>query len=466
MNGRTLLQAQVAAFLAAALVSTVASARPQGGEGTQTPTTTAPSGTEAPKTEEAKPDEAKKDDAKKDDADPNKKKPAAAGEPGAAAPAGGTAAPAGEGAGVSVSIGGGDQPRKDEVKVDAKKGDDAEAAKNPFAGSILFWDHSISTQTARVETSAQQSYIPLYEWWFSFQPRYHFTKKLEVIGRFDYTKELTNSQDSTYYREGLFGDVWATLRYGTPISERLKNTKVNVSATVKLPLSKESQAQGVYFKAGGGGGIGQKIDINGESAKWLQNVGLRLGASYEHAFSRATTPTGGSFEAVRQDTDGRTFVTDQITGGLLAAHKVIASAGADLQITEKWGAGLSAIFINSWAYAPKDDITVATATGAYYVPRNGNATTFSQASWMILSTDYEVIDEMSVGLGYYNLAGIIAPDGQRRSVVGSHNIWWSPSARVFATVTANLDKIYDRAAGIKKEEKPKAAQQQGTPVKL
>ena len=80
--------------------------------------------------------------------------------------------------------------------------------------------------------------------------------------------------------------------------------------------------------------------------------------------------------------------------------------------------------------------------------------------------DYEVIDEMSVGLGYYNLAGIIAPDGQRRSVVGSHNIWWSPSARVFATVTANLDKIYDRAAGIKKEEKPKAAQQQGTPVKL
>jgi len=465
VNGRTLLQAQVAAFLAAALVSSTAAARPQGEPATTPATPATP--TEAAKADEGKKDEAK-DPAKKDDEDPNKKKTATPAEPGAAGAqgAGTTAPPAGEGAGVSVSIGGGDQPRKDEAKVEGKKGDDAEAAKNPFGGSILFWDHSVSTQTARMETSAQQSYIPLYEWWFSFQPRYHFNKKLEVIGRFDYTKELTNSQDSTYYREGLFGDIWATLRYATPISERLKNTKVNVSTTLKLPLSKESQAQGVYFKAGAGAGIGQKVDINGESAKWLQAVSFRAGASYEHAFSKATTPTGGSFEAVRQDTDGRTFVTDQITGGMLSAHKVIASIGGDLQITEKWGAGLSAIFINNWAYAPKDDISVRTDTGTIFVPRSGNATTFSQASWVILNTDYEVIDEMSVGIGYYNLAGIIAPDGQRRGVVGSHNIWWSPSARVFATVTANLDKIYDRAAGLKKEEKPKAALTQGTPAKL
>ncbi|MFO0671809.1 MAG: hypothetical protein U0235_19660 [Polyangiaceae bacterium] len=207
-----------------------------------------------------------------------------------------------------------------------------------------------------------------------------------------------------------------------------------------------------------------KVDINGESAKWLQAVSFRAGAGYEHAFSKATTPTGGSFEAVRQDTDGRTFVTDQITSGMLSAHKVIASIGGDLQITEvgrrplhlHQQLGVRAQGRHLRPYRHQHDLRAAQRA----------ATTFSQASWVILNTDYEVIDEMSVGIGYYNLAGIIAPDGQRRGVVGSHNIWWSPSARVFATVTANLDKIYDRAAGLKKEEKPKAALTQGTPAKL
>ena len=104
------------------------------------------------------------------------------------------------------------------------------------------------TQTARVEPSAQQSYIPLYEWWISFQPRYNFTKRLSYRLRMDYTKELTNSGDSTLYREGMWGDVWNTLRYELPKFERLKNTTLSINAQVKLPLSKGSQAQGVFVK--------------------------------------------------------------------------------------------------------------------------------------------------------------------------------------------------------------------------
>lgn len=478
MNGRTLLQARFVAaiaFSAAAFVSTQASARPQG-EAPATPAPTTAPASDAPKTDAPKTDEPKDDTKKTDADDPTKKKAAGAKaeEPGAAGPAGGAVQAPGAGADGSASISlGGEQPRKDEVKVESKKTDDEEENRDPFAGSIIFWDHSVSTQTARMETSAQQSYIPLYEWWFSFQPRYHFNKKLQATARFDYTKELTNSQDTTYYREGVFGDAWLSLRYDTPISERLKNTKVGVIGTLKLPFSKESQAQGVYVKTSAGGSISQKIPINGESAKWFPSAGVRASASYEHAWTKSTTPTGGGFSTYRQDTEGRTFVTDQLTGGMLAQHSMLGILAGDLSLTEKWSANLSLILINRWNYAPKDDVTVQTDTGSVYVPRSGDASRFSQTSWIIFGTDYEVIDEMTVGVGYYNLAGVIAPDGQRRGFVGDHNIWWSPSARVFATVTANLDKIYERAAGIKKpEEKKKAAQQgpspstQAAPVKF
>ena len=52
-------------------------------------------------------------------------------------------------------------------------------------------------------------------------------------------------------------------------------------------------------------------------------------------------------------------------------------------------------------------------------------------------------------MGYYDLANAIAPDGQARSVFGPENIWWSPSARFFFDVTANLDAIFDDARGHK-----------------
>jgi hypothetical protein len=90
---------------------------------------------------------------------------------------------------------------------------------------------------------------------------------------------------------------------------------------------------------------------------------------------------------------------------------------------------------------------------------NGNA--FGEP---LARTDYEIIDEMSVGLGYYNLATVVGSNGQRRGIDGSDNIWWSPSARVIATDTAHLDKIYDRAAGIKKPEEKKAGSLAPKPV--
>ena len=74
---------------------------------------------------------------------------------------------------------------------------------------------------------------------------------------------------------------------------------------------------------------------------------------------------------------------------------------------------------------------------------------FTQLAWFVLAADYEVIPEMSIGLGYYNLANSVAPDGTVRTIFGSgeDSLLWSPDARVFLDVTANLDRLFEDASG-------------------
>jgi len=68
-------------------------------------------------------------------------------------------------------------------------------------------------------------------------------------------------------------------------------------------------------------------------------------------------------------------------------------------------------------------------------------------NWLYTGMEYDVIPQMSVGLGYYNLANQIGPAGTRR------NILWSPDAVVFFDITANLDEIYSSIAGTKDKDK-------------
>jgi hypothetical protein len=380
----------------------------------------------------------------------------------APAPAPEPSAPSGIDAehGVSVSSGGNAVQKKDVSQAEADK-NAAEEKKLPFRGSTLLFDQSMTTQTAHLETSPQQSNVPLYEWWVSFRPRWYFSEHVYYWARFDYFKEFTNNQDNTYYREDSFGDMWNTLAYSTPLSKEGagKNTKVALSGRVLLPFSKASRANNVYFTAGGGGSVSQKVPLAGEGAKWFNDVSLSLSASYSHPFSKATTAVGADQLVERQDTEGRSFASDQLRGGTLTAHQLLTVVGAELAITPKWSFGLDMIFINGWKYRPKDDVTVATGTGNVAVPRNSDSTVFTQQSWFIASTGYDILDELNVSLGYYNLANVVGPNGQRRGIVGGDNVWWSPDARVFLDLTANLDKIYQTVTGTKPKKTDAATNQ-------
>lgn len=339
-------------------------------------------------------------------------------------------------------------PAKDQSQAEAapKK---KEESTLPFRGSTFLFDQSMTTQTAHLDTSPQQSYVPLYEMWFSLRPRWYFTDKLYAWARLDLTKELTNSQETNKYREDVFGDIWLNLIYKTPVPAISKNTKMSAGVRALLPTSKESQANGTYVNPGVLAGIEQTIPINGDGAKFLNEARLGLSAVYNHPFTRATTAADPTLNYERESIDGRTFVSDQVTGLPLVNHQITAIVDTGVQITPKIGLTLDMIFFDQWHYAPKDDISVPVSGGTVFIPRSSNDTLFTQKTWFIASLDYAIVDEITLGLGYYNLANVLAPDSVRRGIVGGDNIWWSPVARVFFDVTLNIDKFYEWASGAK-----------------
>src|SRR5262249_19275477 len=128
-----------------------------------------------------------------------------------------------------ATVGGSEQggpPTREEEPAPRVASTKREDSKNPFRQSILIFDQSITTQTADVGLTPQ-SYVPLYELWLSFRPRYYFDEHWSVRARFDYTKELTNNQATTYYREDVFGDIWTDLVYATKIDRLWRDTQVS-----------------------------------------------------------------------------------------------------------------------------------------------------------------------------------------------------------------------------------------------
>jgi hypothetical protein len=189
----------------------------------------------------------------------------------------------------------------------------------------------------------------------------------------------------------------------------------------------------------------------------LPSASFFVAFAYEHPFYRNTTATNyDNFGYTREDTEGHSGLSADLNGAMLTNHQFNWTVDAALDITPKLSLDLTMIMLNKWKYKPSDGVAINTGAGDVNVPRGSDAPLFAQQTWFVASLDYKLFDELELGVGYYNLANIIAPDGQRRGVFGGDNIWWSPDARVFFDITANLDKIYQRIAGVKKPEEPKA----------
>jgi hypothetical protein len=316
---------------------------------------------------------------------------------------------------------------------------------NPFHGSALFFEQSMTTQTADVGMTPQ-SYVPLYELWLSLRPRYWFDNHWSVRARFDYTKELTNNQTTTLYRQDVLGDTWTDAVYSAKLDGIWKKgSTADVGLRVIWPTSLASEAEGIYFRTGPRAGIGHDFELRSEDSYWLQSAHVGLAGAYLRTVASATTPTSyAGFAYTRENAEGVSFLSDQISGATLIRDELQLVLEGDLSITPRLGFKTFFAFFNQWHDLPATTTPIATGTGGYAVPYSGDVQV-TQMLWFLVDFDYQLIDELALSVGYYNLTNAVAQDGQSRTLFGSDNIWWSPDARFSFTVTANLDVLYDDA---------------------
>ena len=57
-----------------------------------------------------------------------------------------------------------------------------------------------------------------------------------------------------------------------------------------------------------------------------------------------------------QDTGGRSFLSDQLSGATLVNHQLVTSINVGLQITPKLSFGADYILVNQWHYAPTERV--------------------------------------------------------------------------------------------------------------
>lgn len=346
---------------------------------------------------------------------------------------------------------------------DSWKTDPNQKTRLPWHGSVLMFDQSVSTPTVGIGAD-YQSADPVYEWWFAFKPRYAFYEsKVESFSVSVWANlylELTNSDSTTTEREPVLGPTWISTTYGRTLFEgRGYKTSLTVGPRVSIPTDKASRNTGQILGLGISSGLSQRIPLNGESAPALNSMRFGITATYNHPIAKSTMATGPnqpgqSLGAPVEDLgNGRTtgvqgtsggtqpISNDTLNGSLITKHAFTVAFSGDLQVTPKLGFSLSYSLINRWSYQPNYSVPLCIATGCLTEPLAVDSPTFYRASnWLTASVDYDLIDEMTLSLGYYNQALQLGPDGQRRGVI------WSPDARFFLTVTGNLDSIYESLA--------------------
>ncbi|MEO7094933.1 MAG: hypothetical protein ABI175_16865, partial [Polyangiales bacterium] len=307
------------------------------------------------------------------------------------------------------------------------------APRNRFAGSIFLFDQSMTVNS--FHKNAQASYQPLYELWISPRIYYSPWEGVKFGARFDFFKEMfTNHEETTDRHETRVGDPWLTASFSRPMTfiNRHPATRWAVGIVAKLPFSKESRADGQYLSIGPTASATVGFPLRGLDATWFPDMSFGLSAQYQHAFTRATTPTGRDFGVPGQDLEGNARINDQVRSQTLVGDSLIFALSGTLNITPKFNFSMSYLFIERFSHEPTD----ATFRGRV-VERSPNDTRLRQLSWFIASLNYDPIKELEVSLGYYNLNTTVGPNGQYRSP------FTSPEARVFLSLTVNLDVLYE-----------------------
>ncbi len=312
---------------------------------------------------------------------------------------------------------------------------------NRWEGSLLLFDQSLTTQTAGVGAD-YQSANPTYEWWVALKPRLTVLRRgadtLTLNLWLNAFLELTDSDTSTRARELLLGPtyLWATHAHQFRDHAGYR-TSASIGPRFTLPTDKGARATGQIMGVGAIAGASQAFPLRGTAARALTGGRLGISVTYNHPLNRWTSPESDDVAVLREDVNGVPIVSHQLRGQMNVRDALNVSLLGDMQLTRRLELALSYIVLNTWRYPPPAAVLTVTPTGPAVVMSNLDPTTYGVSTWVTATLGYDVLDELTVSVGYYNLANQLSPYGTRRDPL------WSPAARFFLALTAHLDAIGD-----------------------
>lgn len=337
-----------------------------------------------------------------------------------------------------------------------------------WAGTVMFFDQSVNSEALGVGKD-YQSRNPSFQLWFSVRPRitiYNSPKdKVNATARLDITKELTNSDSTTQYRESELGDAWFNVSYAhTFVRRNGWSTTLSTGPRVLAPTSKASQNNNVYITLGGGFGLLQTFPIN-RGSEWFSSGRVLASAYYTHSFTEGTTP-GFANDDVAKNNQRTTLagsggvsplasIPTQSSGRFLFQHQILSVLDTGVQITSKLGFTFDTILIQRWNATFPTDSCVRVANSQTCDPVKSAQTTgedgtqtdlkpqnYTLAAYLLASIDYQLTDELNLSANYYNFANTLGPSGKLQ------NPFYAPEgARFSLTATIGLDSLYERVVG-------------------
>ena len=313
----------------------------------------------------------------------------------------------------------------------------------PWHDTILYWDHSLGTNTLGVGQD-YQSRNPVYEMTIGLRPRYYFYEDdrtaIAVRGDLGIITERTNSDTTTRQGEWSATDfeLFGSLTYKLHESKQDLTEFAMRLPRVILPTSKVSYDSGKLLGLGARVGIREDVVLEGRDATFFPNIELIAKGEYGYLFTNDQVPTNGALERIRLDPEGRSIVSDQLSGATLARHSAMFGADALLHVHQRllWTNELE--IRPAWKYPVDHDVQICgvvltgctPATGISDPQTRSVLTYFRTELWLTMS------DTLGLLAGYANLSPQLGPDGRRRGV------FYSPDARFYVTLEVGLDHLY------------------------
>jgi hypothetical protein len=307
--------------------------------------------------------------------------------------------------------------------------------KYPFRDSSFVWFRSLGANG--LVKSNDLTWKPLYSWLFRLYPRYYFTDKLYVSVKLGLEVELTNSPDTTTYREPLFEDIWLDLGYKKVYTIPVAKVDITPSLRLVLPTSKAARAESLVMGVGPGFGLKRSFKL-----PWKKmSVDLSYSFRYIKHFNQNTTVQldGQPISGCVGLPDSGNCGAGLQTGDMSVNHQFQNLFVADLNITDKLSFEAFVGFFNKLAYSPPDATLIINGQPYKLGPEEYNNVIHRASIWYLFELAYQFHPTTKVGLGISTWASQLAPDSTYRAP------FINRATEFMLSTTVALDQVVARA---------------------